>query len=501
MHASDSDASPIVIAGAGPTGLTLAAELALAGVEALVVERRPDQHLAGSRAGGLHARTLELLDQRGIAERFVKEGQIAQATGFAATHLDISDIPTRHPYTLGLWQNHIERLLAEWARESGVVVRYGCEVAGFEQDDEGVHVLLSDGRTVRTRYLVGCDGGRSLVRKAAGIAFPGWDATTSALIAEVEMADTPPLGVRHDASGMHGIGRVDYEVRDGEVVFASSGTLRVMLQEAQPGAKGEPTLDDLRSRLREIYGTDFGVHSPTSISRFTDASRQAAAYRAGRVLLAGDAAHIHAPDGGQGLNIGMHDAMNLGWKLARVVQGIAPEALLDTYHAERHPVAARVLQLTMASVALRRLDERSKAARDIFGELLGTDETRKRMAGELSGLALRYDFGDGHPLLGRRMPDLDLATGDGPVSTYALLRAGQPLLLDFSEGEPIDLLGWSDRVVVVKARAADAWELPVLGRVPAPPAVLVRPDGYVAWVGEAGDRRLAEALERWCACG
>src|SRR5690606_3386436 len=231
----------------------------------------------------------------------------------------------------------------------------------------------------------------------------------------------------------------------------------VMLTEAQPGAKDEPTLDDLRARLREIYGTDFGVHSPMWISRFTDATRQAATYRAGRVLLAGDAAHIHAPDGGQGLNIGMQDAMNLGWKLARVVRGVAADSLLDSYHAERHPVAARVLQTTMASVALRRPDERSKAARDIVAELLGTDEARRRIAGELSGLALRYDLGDGHPLLGRRMPDLDLETRDGTVQTYTLLHAARPVLLDSTRGEPIDAGEWNDQVLVVAARCAETW--------------------------------------------
>ncbi|HVI25046.1 MAG TPA: FAD-dependent monooxygenase [Xanthomonadaceae bacterium] len=498
MHAS-APSYPVIIAGAGPTGLTLAAELALAGVAAIVVEPRPDQQLAGSRAGGLHARTIELLDQRGVADRFLAAGQIARTLSFAGAHLDITDFPSRHPYVLGLWQNHIERLLAEWVRELGVTVRHGCAVTGFRQDDAGVDVTLSDGNTLRAGYLVGCDGGRSLVRKAAGIEFAGWDATTSALIAEVEMADAPPLGVRHDATGMHGIGRVEYEVRDGEVVFADSGTVRVMLTEAAPGATDAPTLEDLAARLREVYGTDFGVHGPSWISRFTDASRQATAYRAGRVLLAGDAAHIHAPDGGQGLNIGMQDAVNLGWKLAQVVTGVSPDTLLDSYHAERHPVGARVLRTSMASVALRRPDARNQAARDIVSELLAFDAPRKHLAGELSGLGLRYDLGDAHPLLGRRMPDLDLDTRDGPLRTYALLHAARPLLLNFVAPGALAVDGWADRVHVVDATCSDgAWELPVIGRVPAPAAVLVRPDGHVAWVGDGSDRGLPGALATWC---
>jgi 2-polyprenyl-6-methoxyphenol hydroxylase-like FAD-dependent oxidoreductase len=366
----------VVIAGGGPAGLMLAGELALAGVDVAIVERRPSQDLPGSRAGGLHSRTIEVLDQRGIADRFLKEGQVAQVAGFAGVSLDISDFPTRHPYTLGLWQKHIERILAGWVEEFEVPIYRGREVTGLAQDDTGVDVELSEGESLRAEYLVGCDGGRSLVRKAAGIEFPGWDPTTSALIAEVEMAEEPELGIRHDALGINGIGRVEYEIRGGEIVYADSGPVRVMLTEEHVGAAGEPTLSDLSEGLIAVYGTDYGVHSPTSISRFTDMTRQAAAYRTGRVLLAGDAAHVHAPDGGQGLNTGVQDAANLGWKLAQVVNRTSPESLLDTYHAERHPVAARVLRTTMAHVALRRPDERTEALRDTIAELLGADEPR-----------------------------------------------------------------------------------------------------------------------------
>ena len=346
-----------------------------------IVERRPSQDLAGTRAGGLHSRTLEVLDQRGIAERFLSEGQKAQVAGFAQIRLDISDFPTRHSYGLGLWQNHIERILAGWVRELKVPTQHGREVVGFTQDDTGVDVHLADGGSLRAEYLVGCDGGRSVVRKAAGIDFPGWDATTSALIAQVQMDEEPELGIRHDALGVHALGKVEYEIRGRDVVYGKGGTVSVMLTERHPGATGEPTLRDLSEALVAVYGTDYGVHSPTWISRFTDMARQAAAYRNQRVLLAGDAAHVHSPVGGQGLNTGVQDAVNVGWKLAQVVRGTAPESLLDSYHTERHPVAARVLRNTMAQVALLRPDDRSKAAREAMAELLGMDEPRRGRAG------------------------------------------------------------------------------------------------------------------------
>ncbi len=406
----------VVIAGGGPTGLMLAGELALASVDVAIVERRASQDLPGSRAGGLHSRTIEVLDQRGIADRFLVEGQVAQVAAFAMTRLDISDFPTRHPYGLGLWQNHIERILAGWVDELGVPILRGREVSGFAQDDTGVDVALSDGRSLRAQYLVGCDGGRSLIRKAAGIEFPGWDPTTSSLIAEAEMAEEPELGIRRDALGVHALGRVEYEIRDGEVVYMDGGPVRVMVTEPHVGRTSEPTLRDLSEGLIAVYGTDYGIHRPTWISRFTDMTRQAAAYREGRVLLAGDAAHVHSPVGGQGLNIGVQDAVNLGWKLAQVVHGTAPESLLDTYHAERHPVAARVLRTTMAQVALMRVDDRIEALRDTVCELLSMDEPRERFAAMMSGLDIHYDLGEGHPLLGRRMPDLDLGLCRRPAA-------------------------------------------------------------------------------------
>jgi 2-polyprenyl-6-methoxyphenol hydroxylase-like FAD-dependent oxidoreductase len=487
----------VVIAGGGPTGLMLAGELALAGVDVAIVERRPNQDLAGSRAGGLQSRTIEILDQRGIADRFLAEGQVAQVAGFASVRLDISDFPTRHNYGLGLWQNHIERILAGWVRELSVPIHYGMEVTGFGQDETGVDVELSAGDPLRARYLVGCDGGRSLIRKAAGIEFPGWDATTSSLIAQVEMTEEPPLGIRRDASGTYALGKVDYEIVDGQVVYKEGGTVGVMLTEPHVGATTEPTLRDVSERLIAMYGTDYGIHSPTWISRFTDTTRQAATYRAGRVLLAGDAAHIHSPVGGQGLNTGVGDAVNLGWKLAEVVHGTAPETLLDTYEAERHPVAARVLRNTMAQTALMRADDRIEALRGTVSELLSMDEPRRRFAAMMSGLDIRYDLGDGHPLLGRRMPDLDLVTSSAPLRVCTLLHSARPVLLDLGVPGGFDISPWADRVQSVRASYEGGWELPAIGAVTAPRAVLVRPDGHVAWVGESTQDGLVDALTGW----
>jgi 3-(3-hydroxy-phenyl)propionate hydroxylase len=476
----------VVIAGGGPTGLMLAGELVLARVDVAIVERRPNQDLVGSRAGGLHSRTIEVLDQRGIADRFLSQGQVMQVAGFALIRLDISDFPTRHNYGLALTQNRIEPILAAWVDELKVPIHRGREVTGFAQDDTGVDVELSDGRSLRAQYLVGCDGGRSLVRKRAGIDFPGWDASVSYLIAEVQMTGEPEWGIRHGDKGINALGKVD----DGERV-------RVVLNEPSVMQGDEPTLGDLREALIAAYGTDYGVHDVTFLSRFTDTTRQAASYRDRRVLLAGDAAHVHSPTGGQGLNIGVQDAVNLGWKLAQVVNGTSPESLLDTYQAERHPIGARVLELTMAQTALMRGDERTKAAHERMTELLSMEEPRKRYAAMMSGLDIHYDLGTGHPLLGRRMPDLDLVTADGARRVFTLLHDARPALLDLGEPGALDVAPWADRVRRIDARYAGAWELPVLGAVAAPTAVLIRPDGYVAWVGDGTDHGLREALTTW----
>ncbi len=453
--------------------MMLAAELDLAGVDVAIVERRTSSDLAGSRAGGLHSRTIEVFDMRGIADRFLKQGQPMQVAGFNMVRLDLSDFPTRHPYGLALFQNRIERILADWIEELGVRIYRGRDVTGFKQDQTGVDVELSNGESLRAQYLAGCDGGRSVVRKAAGIDFPGWDPTTSWLIAEVETAEEPkwPFGK------------------------GDGGQWRIVLQERETKSGAEPAMRELSEELIAQYGSDFGVHSPVWLSRFTDMTRQAVSYRNKRVLLAGDAAHVHAPIGGQGLNIGVQDAVNLGWKLAQVINQTSPESLLDTYHTERHPVAARVLKSTMAQTVLRRTDDRTKALGEYIAEFVTTDETRKRLGAEMSGLGVHYDFGEGHPLLGRRMPDLDLVTANGSVRVFELLHDARPVFINF--GEPVDITPWSDRVQPIDARYDGVWELPAIGTVGAPTAVLIRPDGYVAWVGDGNQAGLVDSLTAW----
>ena len=411
---------------------------------------------------------------------------MAQVATFASTVLDMSDFPTRHPYSLGIWQNQVEEIMAAWVAELPVQIHYGREVTGFAQDGTGVNVELSDGQSLRADYLVGCDGGRSVIRHTAGIEFEGWDATRSNLIAEAELTEEPPRGIRRDARGVHGLHRLE----DGK-------TVRVVVTEQQLGPSSEPTLRDLSVALITVYGTDFGIHSPTWISRFTDMTRQAVAYRAGRVFLAGDAAHVHYPAGGQGLSLGVQDAVNLGWKLAQAVKGTSPDSILDTYRAERHPVTARALRYTMAQGVLQRSDDRMDALAGVVSELVAMDEPRKQLAGMVSGLDIHYDLGEGHPLLGRRMPDLDLVTAGGPLRVFEVLHDAKPVLLNLGEPRGVDISRWADRVKLIDASYDGVWELPVLGAVTAPTAVVIRPDGYVAWVGDGTDLGLPEALTTW----
>ena len=480
----------VVIAGGGPTGLMLAAELALAGTDAVIVERRTSQDLDGTRAGGLHARTIEVLDQRGVADRFVSAGRTHPSVGFGYVPLDIGDFPSRHNVVLALWQNEFERILADWVLgDLGVAILRGRDVVGFTADDTGVDVTLSDETSIRAQYLVGCDGGRSVVRKTAGIDFPGVAAASSWMIAEVATAEQPVVGVRPEGGGI------------GPVEPGTAGTrFNVVLREQHVDHDGDPSMEELREALRVAYGSDFGVHDPTRLSRFTDMSRQAATYRQGRVLLAGDAAHVHPPQGGQGLNTGVQDAVNLGWKLARVVAGTAPERLLDSYHAERHPVGAAVLHNTMAQVALSTPDERHQALRETMAELLRMDEPRRHIAGMISGLGIRYDLGPGHALTGHRMPDLDLRTTDDATRVFELLHDARPVLLDLRGPDApraFDIAPWSDRVRRIAAHSDGPWQLPVIGEIDAPAAVLIRPDGHVAWAGELTDPALPTALTTW----
>ncbi|MEV6967978.1 FAD-dependent monooxygenase [Hamadaea sp. NPDC051192] len=474
----------VVIAGAGPTGLMLAFELRLAGVEVLVLERLPEARTVESRAGGLHVRTMETLDQRGILEPFLEGGRRRPGVHFAGIPLDLSAVATRHPFLLVITQSEVERILAEHAAQSGAQIRRGAELASFTQDDSGVTVELTDGSRVRADYLVGCDGGRSTVRRVAHIGFPGTPATMTAMLGDVHLADPPAHDIFQERRAQGSF----------SVLSSGSGWHRVITNEFDHVAdRGEPvTLEGLRAVMRKIAGTDYGMHTPRWLSRHGDAARQADRYRDGRVLLAGDAAHIHFPAGGQGLNTGVQDAVNLGWKLAAVVHGQAPHTLLDTYHSERHPVAARVLQNTRAQTALWRVDEQTSALRAMFTDLMGVDDVRQRLAGEITATDIKYPTDGAHDLLGRRMPDLDLE--DGRV--YGLLHRARAILLALVDlpGLEAAVAGWADRADLVRAS-------PVERSGQGVDAVLLRPDGHVAWVAPAGEPPdlglLRAALTKW----
>ncbi|PSJ36684.1 FAD-dependent monooxygenase [Allosphingosinicella deserti] len=477
----------VVIAGGGPTGLMLAGELALAGVDVAIVERRRNQEVEGSRASGFHPRALELLDQRGLAERFVAQGTKHHAVPIAGAILEGSDRPTRYNYTLGLWQAEIEHGLADWICERKVRIYRGCEVTGFTEGANRITIQLRDGRSLAADYLVGCDGGRSLIRKAAGIAFPGWDPSISYLIFEADMSTDPELGVRYGERGLQALSRLD----DGRRV-------RGVVTEQRLERGDRPPVEALRDALVAAYGTDFGVHDVTWLSRFTDAARQAACYRKGRILLAGDSAHVHSPVGGQGLNMGLQDAVNLGWKLAQVVRGISPDALLDTYHSERHPAGATLLKHTLALTALNRGDDRTTALRALMADVMRMDAPRRWYAAMISGLDVRYALGEGHEMLGRRMPDLDIICKDGPTRVFELLHDATPVLLNLGQADLRPAAEWwADRIKIVDARYHGAIELPVIGLVPTPAEILIRPDGHVAWVGNGNTDGLADACGAW----
>jgi 2-polyprenyl-6-methoxyphenol hydroxylase-like FAD-dependent oxidoreductase len=465
----------VIIAGGGPTGTMLASELHLHDVDALVLEKdaQPSKVVRGL---GLHARTIEVMDQRGLLDRFLALGQKDPVGGFAGIPKPPPEqLDTAHPYVLAIPQTITERLLAEHAVEQGVEIRRSCEVIGLSQDEEGVTVELADGGQLRSRYLVGCDGGRSTVRKLLGVGFPGEPTTVETLLGEMALTTPPDT-----------IADVVAEVRKTQLRFGAmpleDGVYRVGVP-ADGVAEDHsvrPTLEEFKQQLRLHAGTDFGAHSPRWLSRFGDATRLAEQYRTGRVLLAGDAAHIHPPTGGQGLNLGVQDAFNLGWKLAAEVNGWAPDGLLDSYHTERHPVAADVLNNSRAQMELLSLEPGPQAMRRLMSELMDFEDVNRYLVEKITAIAIRYDFGDGHELLGRRLRDVGLGRG----RLYELMHRGRGLLLD--QTGRLSVAGWADRVdhVVDVSEELDV------------PAALLRPDGHVAWVGE-DQSELVSQLPRW----
>jgi 2-polyprenyl-6-methoxyphenol hydroxylase-like FAD-dependent oxidoreductase len=468
----------VIIAGGGPTGSMLAGELRLHGVRVLVLEKDAEP-AAYVRSLGLHVRSIEVMDQRGLLERFLAHGRQFPVGGgyFAAIDKPVPELDTAHGYILGIPQPVTDRLLAEHATELGAEIRRGCEVVGVSQDEDGVSVELADGTRLRSRYLVGCDGGRSTVRKLLGIGFPGEPAQAETLLGEMEVTEAPET-----------IAAVVTEIRQSEKRFGlgpvGEGRYRVVVP-AEGVAEDRsvpPTLEEFKRQLRAYSGTDFGVHSPRWLSRFGDATRLAERYRVGRVLLAGDAAHIHPPLGGQGLNLGIQDAFNLGWKLAAEITGRAPEALLDSYEAERRPVAAAVLDNTRVQTLLISTDPTAQAVRRLMAELMDFEGVTRHLIEKVTALDIRYDVGEGHELLGRRLRDVKLKQG----RLYELTHDGRGLLLDQTGGGRLSVAGWADRVDHVVDRSE---ELDV-------PAVLLRPDGHVAWVGE-DQGELLDRLPRW----
>ncbi|GAX57043.1 rifampin monooxygenase [Streptomyces olivochromogenes] len=472
----------VIVVGGGPTGLMLAGELRLHGVHVVVLDRLTEP-TKESRGRGLHTRSVEMMDQRGLLDRFLAVSEKFQVGGFFGGILKPwpDRLDTAHPYGLSTLQPATERLLNERALELGAEIRRGCEVVGLSQADDGagagagVSVELADGTRLRSRYLVGCDGGRSVVRKELGVGFPGEPAKVETLLGDMEMTEDQAT-----------VAAVVEEVRKSQLRFGTipngDGTYRVIVpaESVSEDRTTAPTLEEFKQRLRAVAGTDFGVHSPRWLSRFGDATRQAERYRVGRVLLAGDAAHIHPPTGGQGLNLGVQDAFNLGWKLAAEVNGWAPEGLLDSYHAERHPVGARVLDNTRAQITLLGTDPGATALRELLSRLMDFEEVNRYVTGMITAVGVRYDFGEGHELLGRRMRDVGLERG----RLYELMHGGRGLLLD--QTGRLSVAGWADRVdhVVDVSEELDV------------PAVLLRPDGHVAWVGE-DQQDLAGRLPEW----
>ncbi|QIS13609.1 FAD-dependent monooxygenase [Nocardia arthritidis] len=490
----------VVVAGAGPTGLMLAAELRLAGIDVVVVEQRQAGTVGESRAPGINARSMEIFTQRGLAGEFLGRGRALPGVLFSGIPMAPHQLDPDWPAALILPQHETERILAARAAEAGARFLWSTAVTGLHQDDTGVTVSLDGHAALRADYLVGCDGGHSAVRKLCVIPFPGDEPVGHWLVGDVHL-DSPP-----DRAGVFGRNE---RIGTYQISRAESGWYRVSLMRTTPPADrtAPVTLDELRAVMIDGLGTDHGLREARWLSRFSDGFRQAAHYRRGRVFLAGDAAHIHSPIGGQGLNLGIQDAVNLGWKLGAVLDGSAPDALLDTYHEERHPIAATVLQVTKAQTGLIKPGAQMDALRAVVADMLAEPAICLRLSGLLSGLDVRYPLGDAHPLLGRRMPNLTLTTDRGDTDLFSLLHPARPLLIDLGADGLRDMaIPWANRVHYIAARLAPArpgshWRVPVFGEIPAVDAAFIRPDGHVAWVHPATEpvdhHALTAALTRW----
>nr|CBH32083.1 putative FAD-dependent monooxygenase [Streptomyces albaduncus] len=477
--------APVVVAGAGPTGLMLAGELRLGGVEVIVLDRLTEP-VTESRGLGFTARATEVFDQRGLLDRFANP-EISPRGHFGGIPMDYDVLPGGHFGVRNVEQTETERVLREWATGLGAGVRPGHEVTGVRQSGERVEVEVSGPRgeeVLRCSYLVGADGGRSTVRRAAGFDFPGHDATCEMFLADVAGVGIRPrfLGERVPG-GMVMAARLSDDVD--RVIVCERGT-------APEERTAPPAFQEIAGAWRRLTGEDISHGEARWTSSFTDAARLVTEYRRGRVFLAGDAAHIHLPASGQGLSVGVQDAVNLGWKLAAVVGGHSDESLLDTYHRERHPVGERVLTNTRAQGLLYLGGSEVEPLRAVLGELLDDPGVARRLAGMVSGLDIRCPVGPGtHPLLGLRMPPCDLLVGADATTSACLLRAGRGVLLQLDDdpGPARTAAPWAGRVDVVQAVCADE-------RLAGTRAVLLRPDGHIAWAApDGGD--LAEALGTW----
>lgn len=486
----------VIIAGGGPTGVMLAAELRLHGVGVVVLESsaEPGEHARGL---GLHVRSIEILDQRGLLDQFLEFGKKYPVGGsFGGIPLGAPMLDSAHSYILGIPQNVTERLLTGRALALGAEIRRGRRVIGLVQDDEAVTVDLAGGEQLRARFLIGCDGGRSTVRKLLGVGFPGEPSRIDRLLVEVGI-DASPEALAAVAAGVP-----TTQLAFGPAPCHPEAFRFVLRAPDVPDDHGSPaappTFEEFRQRLLDLAGTDLGVHSPRWLTRFGDATRLADRYRVGRVLLAGDAAHIHPPLGGQGLNLGIQDAVNLGWKLAAEVRGEAPPALLDSYQSERRPVAAGVLITTRAQTQLMEPGPGPRALRELVAELTQLPAVARHLVEKITAIDIRYDLGDPHPPVGRRLRDAHFEqqpTGIDARHLYGLMHRCRGLLLDRTGS--LSVAGWADRVdyLAVDGSAVGSAAEFLGGRADLP-AVLVRPDGYVAWAGE-DQQELSGRLTRW----